>query len=98
MTLIYSTTFYYYYWILEQVDMLSYCIRVCSDVVKNRDFRGAVLRIIVKLYKQHSDPDYSRIVECLIFLDDSAAVVDVHSLFSFSQHFITEFSYFVLCW
>jgi len=58
-------------------NMLRYCIQLCSDVVKNRDFRGAVLRIIVKLYKQQADPDYSRIVECLIFLDDSTAVVEI---------------------
>jgi hypothetical protein len=52
---------------------------VCMDVVKNRDFRQAVLRIIVKLYKQDTHPDYIRIVQCLIFLDDSEAVVHVLS-------------------
>lgn len=77
------------YWL--NLYMLSYCIRVCSDVVKNRDFRGAVLRIIVKLYKQHADPDYSRIVECLIFLDDSAAVVDV-----FSPSILSYLSYVII--
>lgn len=50
------------------------------DVVKNRDFRQAVLRIIVKLFRQDRNPDYIRIVQCLIFLDDSDAVVQVSSI------------------
>lgn len=57
--------------------MLSYCMRVCMDVVKNRDFRQEVLGIIVKLYKQLPQPDYIRIVQCLIFLDDSAEVTKI---------------------
>lgn len=61
-------------------EMLTYCMGVCMDVVKNRDFRQAVLRIIVKLFRQDRNPDYIRIVQCLIFLDDSDAVVQVSSI------------------
>jgi 26S proteasome regulatory subunit N2 len=59
------------------------------DIVLNRDFRQTVrnfwnpsnldqvLKLLVKLYLQSATPDYLRICECLVFLDDSKAVADI---------------------
>eukprot|EP00850_Spirogloea_muscicola_P013494 SM000091S24652 [mRNA] locus=s91:438274:444527:- [translate_table: standard] len=57
--------------------MLSYCLRVSQDLVKRREFRHKVLRMLVKLYQQSHTPDYVNICQCLMFLDDSAAVASI---------------------
>eukprot|EP01111_Echinosteliopsis_oligospora_P011527 TRINITY_DN3826_c0_g1_i1.p1 TRINITY_DN3826_c0_g1~~TRINITY_DN3826_c0_g1_i1.p1 ORF type:complete len:699 (+),score=247.01 TRINITY_DN3826_c0_g1_i1:31-2127(+) len=57
--------------------MLEYAIEICKDVVKNRDFRHSVLRVIVKLYQTMKEPDYTKVVSCLIFLSDSSSVASI---------------------
>jgi len=57
--------------------MLAYAQKLCMDVVLNRDFRHTVLRLLVKLHNQMSVPDYIRISECLVFLNDAPSVADI---------------------
>eukprot|EP01114_Cavostelium_apophysatum_P007838 TRINITY_DN2003_c0_g1_i1.p1 TRINITY_DN2003_c0_g1~~TRINITY_DN2003_c0_g1_i1.p1 ORF type:complete len:963 (-),score=285.53 TRINITY_DN2003_c0_g1_i1:59-2947(-) len=57
--------------------MLAYAQKLCTDIIINRDFRQTVLRLLVKLYQTLKVPDYIRVSECLIFLDDSKAVADI---------------------
>jgi hypothetical protein len=56
--------------------MLNYCFKICMDVI-SRDFRQVVLRILVKLYRELATPDWIRICEILIFLDDHKGVSDI---------------------
>ncbi len=60
----------------QVADMLNYCFKICMDVI-SRDFRQVVLRILVKLYREQASPDWIRICEILIFLDDHKAVSDI---------------------
>lgn len=60
----------------QVADMLNYCFKICMDVI-SRDFRQVVLRILVKLYRELATPDWIRICEILIFLDDHKAVSDI---------------------
>jgi len=57
--------------------MLAYAQKVCMDIVLNRDFRHTVLKLLVKIYNTLRTPDYIRISECLVFLDDSKSVADI---------------------
>lgn len=57
--------------------MLSYAFRVCMSLIENRQFRDEVLRILVRLYRNLEKPDYINMIQCLIFLDDTASVADI---------------------
>jgi 26S proteasome regulatory subunit N2 len=58
-------------------EMLAYAQKLCTDVVLQRDFRHTVLRLLVKLYNELNVPDYHRICECLVFLNDSQSVAEI---------------------
>jgi len=57
--------------------MLIYAQKLCMDVIKNRDFRHKVLELLVKLYQSLKVPDYLRMSEILIFLDNPARVTEI---------------------
>jgi 26S proteasome regulatory subunit N2 len=65
--------------------MLRYALEVSMDLVLHREFRQTVLRLLVKLYNQHpvkdqfnkSQPDYLKISEISIHLDDPKMVSDI---------------------
>lgn len=61
----------------DVVGMLAYAQKLCMDVVLNRDFRHKVLRLLVDLHNQMSSPDYIRICECLVFLNDASSVANI---------------------
>lgn len=88
--------------------MLVYCQNLCSDVVTNRDFRHTVfqfihfislisqiLRSLVKLYKELRIPDYHRICECLVFLDDSKSVSEILNTLIQSNDKVRQNSFFL---
>lgn len=57
--------------------MMSYCLRVCLELLQHRQFRNVVLRCLVELYRGLVTPDYVSMCQCLIFLDDPLAVADI---------------------
>lgn len=61
----------------EPAGMLAYAYKVCLTLITSREFRQVVLGILVELHLQQADPDYISVVQCLVFLDDSARVADV---------------------
>lgn len=65
---------------------LSYALRVCQQLVINREFRQQVLRLVVRLYAGVPDPDYVDICQCLMFLDDAPEVAKIlHKLLQGSE-------------
>lgn len=58
----------------DQLSMLQYCLSLSLSKVSHREFRQQVLRLIVDIYQQQSDPDYVAICQCLFFLDDANEV------------------------
>ncbi|XP_046642408.1 26S proteasome non-ATPase regulatory subunit 1-like [Daphnia pulicaria] len=66
--------------ILESGDvpaMLTYCLKVCLELLQHRQFRNVVLRCLVDMYRELTTPDYVSMCQCLIFLDDPLAVADI---------------------
>ncbi len=70
----------------EIQDMLQYAQRITMNLVLHREFRQTVLRLLVKLYTSHpantnnnnrNQPDYLKICEICIHLDDSKMVSDI---------------------
>ncbi|XP_037088868.1 26S proteasome non-ATPase regulatory subunit 1-like [Pollicipes pollicipes] len=57
--------------------MLQYAFTVAMSLIQNRQFRNAVLRALVDLYRNLATPDYVNMCQCLIFLDDPSAVAQV---------------------
>ncbi|CAG0904194.1 unnamed protein product [Cyprideis torosa] len=53
--------------------MLSYAFDVTMTLISSRSFRNTVLRCLVELYGNLSVPDYIKVIQCLIFLDDAEA-------------------------
>eukprot|EP00493_Phyllostaurus_siculus_P026377 UN26722 len=51
-------------------DMLSYSLQICMTLIESRLFRNEVLRELVGLYLNLVTPDYIKVSQCLIFLDD----------------------------
>ena len=58
-------------------DILNYCYLVAQDLVTSGQFRKLVLRKLVDLYAGFPAPDYVNICQCLMFLDDPAAVGEI---------------------
>jgi hypothetical protein len=56
---------------------LAYALRVCQALVINRDFRQQVLQLLIRLYEDCSEPDYTVICQCLMFLDDAPGVAKI---------------------
>jgi len=77
----------------QEAELLDYAFRVCMDVVVSRDFRQTVLGIIVivhtltclfqlfgilvRLYRELAIPNWTRMCEILIFLDDASSVAQI---------------------
>ena len=57
--------------------MLSYCLKVCLELLQHRQFRNVVLRCLVDMYRGLTTPDYVSMCQGLIFLDDPLAVADI---------------------
>lgn len=57
--------------------LLSYSLNICMTMIESRSFRNEVLRVLVKLYLNLATPDYIRVSQCLIFLDDPDSVADI---------------------
>ncbi|KAI4311385.1 hypothetical protein MLD38_036288 [Melastoma candidum] len=56
---------------------LSYCINVSHSFVYRREYRHEVLRLLVNVHQKLPSPDYLSICQCLTFLDDPEAVVQI---------------------
>eukprot|EP01119_Soliformovum_irregulare_P004279 TRINITY_DN1527_c0_g1_i1.p1 TRINITY_DN1527_c0_g1~~TRINITY_DN1527_c0_g1_i1.p1 ORF type:complete len:976 (-),score=320.37 TRINITY_DN1527_c0_g1_i1:146-3073(-) len=54
--------------------MLRYSLNTFTNEVQDHSFRQKILRLLVELYQKNSVPDYLSICECLVFLDDGAAI------------------------
>lgn len=61
----------------DKAGMLLYAFQVSMALLQNRGFRNQVLRSLVNLYKNLDVPDYVNMVQCLIFLDDAAAIAEI---------------------
>ena len=57
--------------------MLNYSQTACLRLVQNRAFRQQVLRLIARLYRELKVPDYLRMCETLVFLNDSTQVANI---------------------
>eukprot|EP01130_Rhizamoeba_saxonica_P016474 TRINITY_DN7623_c0_g1_i1.p1 TRINITY_DN7623_c0_g1~~TRINITY_DN7623_c0_g1_i1.p1 ORF type:complete len:959 (+),score=269.00 TRINITY_DN7623_c0_g1_i1:39-2879(+) len=58
-------------------EVLSYTYRVSMDLVANRVYRRSVLDTLVNTYQTQEVRDYVNMVRCLVFLDDSSAIVRI---------------------
>ena len=58
-------------------DLLTYALNVCKNLIVSRKFREKALRLMVDLYKQLPQPDWVVISQCLMFLDEPAAVAEI---------------------
>ncbi|KAG6541940.1 hypothetical protein Mapa_016665 [Marchantia paleacea] len=54
--------------------LLAYTLRLSQTFVTKREFRHAVLRLLVRIYQSQPCPDYLSICQCLMFLDDPSTV------------------------
>jgi len=52
-------------------DTISYAYRITHQLIQNRKFRNAILRLLVRIYSNLSNPDYVNVIQCLIFLDEA---------------------------
>ncbi|QDZ20143.1 regulatory subunit of 26S proteasome [Chloropicon primus] len=57
--------------------LLTYALRVCQNLIVSRKFREKALRLMVDLFKQLDQPDWIVISQCLMFLDEAAAVAEI---------------------
>ncbi|KAL2620791.1 hypothetical protein R1flu_000996 [Riccia fluitans] len=57
--------------------LLSYTLRLSQTFVTKREFRHAVLRLLVRIYQSQPSPDYLSICQCLMFLDDPGTVATI---------------------
>ncbi|KAL5725582.1 26S proteasome non-ATPase regulatory subunit 1 A [Ranunculus cassubicifolius] len=56
---------------------LSYCINISKVFLGLREYRREVLLLLVKIYQKLPTPDYLRICQCLMDLDDSEGVANI---------------------
>ncbi|GFR48946.1 hypothetical protein Agub_g10960, partial [Astrephomene gubernaculifera] len=63
----------------ERVRVLKYALRVCQQLIVNREFRQQVLRLVIRLYETVDSPDWVDICQCLMFLDDAPEVARILS-------------------
>lgn len=61
----------------QGAELLDYSFRVCMDVVVSRDFRQMLFSLLVRLYRELDIPNWTRMCEILIFLDDATAVAQI---------------------
>jgi len=61
----------------QAAELLDYAFKVCMDVVVSRDFRQTVFGILVRLYRELGIPNWTRICEILIFLDEIQSVAQI---------------------
>lgn len=66
--------------------MLSYCLKLCTEVIENKGLREKILRLLVRLYSRldasmnqsrKEKPDYISVCQVLIYLNDPSAVSDI---------------------
>lgn len=58
-------------------NLLAYSLETCKNLIVSRRFREKALRTIVDLYKNLENPDWVVISQCLMFLNEPAAVADI---------------------
>eukprot|EP00475_Leptophrys_vorax_P043311 TRINITY_DN8299_c0_g1_i2.p1 TRINITY_DN8299_c0_g1~~TRINITY_DN8299_c0_g1_i2.p1 ORF type:complete len:954 (+),score=291.71 TRINITY_DN8299_c0_g1_i2:134-2995(+) len=58
-------------------EMLQHCLELSQRVIQSRNFRQQVLTVLVKIYHDQENPDYSAICQCLLFLDDAFGIAGV---------------------
>ncbi|KAL5713332.1 26S proteasome non-ATPase regulatory subunit 1 A [Ranunculus cassubicifolius] len=56
---------------------LSYCVNISKAFLGVREYRREVLLLLVKIYQKLPTPDYLRICQCLMDLDDSEGVARI---------------------
>lgn len=57
--------------------MLEYGFGLSTSVITSREFRHKTLKVLVELYQSLEVPDYLNMCQCLLFLDDHAAVASI---------------------
>jgi 26S proteasome regulatory subunit N2 len=62
---------------INSADTIAYAYKITVSLISNRKFRNAILRLLVKLYKSMSNPDYVNMVQCLIYLDEPEQVANI---------------------
>lgn len=79
----------YYFFIIFQPnlnDMLTYCMKLCTESIQHKGLREKVLRLMVRLYSNldtsdaplsDRQPDYVSICQVLILLNDAHAVSEM---------------------
>ncbi|KAI9225133.1 armadillo-type protein [Blastocladiella britannica] len=55
----------------DAASLLQYVLECSLNVVQHRGFRNQILRLLVQLYSELSEPDYLSMGQCLVTLDDA---------------------------
>ncbi|OAA73385.1 26S proteasome regulatory complex, non-ATPase subcomplex, Rpn2/Psmd1 subunit [Cordyceps fumosorosea ARSEF 2679] len=50
-------------------ELMEYTLGVCMDIVQERSFRTEILRLILDLLNEISNPDYFSIAKCVVYLN-----------------------------
>ncbi|KAF2667005.1 26S proteasome regulatory complex, non-ATPase subcomplex, Rpn2/Psmd1 subunit [Microthyrium microscopicum] len=50
-------------------ELMEYVLDICMNVVQERSFRNAILRLILDLLNDIPNPDYFSIAKCVVYLD-----------------------------
>ena len=50
-------------------DLMDYTLGICMDIVQERGFRHAILRLILDLLNEIPNPDYFSIAKCVVYLN-----------------------------
>ncbi|ORZ39808.1 armadillo-type protein [Catenaria anguillulae PL171] len=58
-------------------ELLQYVLECALNVVQHRGFRNQVLRLLVQLYSELSEPDYLAMGHCLVALEDVQGCADL---------------------
>jgi 26S proteasome regulatory subunit N2 len=61
----------------NETELLSYCFDLAMTTVTSKDFRGQVLSSIIKIFKSLKKPDFFRVVQCYLFLNEPVSVGEV---------------------
>lgn len=58
-------------------ETISYAYRITLQLIQNRKFRNAILKLLVRIYSNLANPDYVNVIQCLIFLDEAEQAASI---------------------
>lgn len=57
--------------------LIAYTEQIARSFLQNRSYRNELLRALIDLYAEQANPDFVAMCQCLISLEDPAAVADI---------------------